>query len=256
MKMGFVGLESSGKSLSLALKALQLLKRNKKWRDKHGFTRKVYSNLKFSKEIEKEYKDFIAYWSDPKEVVYLIGVDIIWDEISAHFSALKQSPLPISINVWLRQGAKQGTDIYFTAQEFHDVHNDFRRRCQIIYEMRKIIGSDRGGKNLPPVKFIWGLCSIRLLIINPYNELNKQYLGLWFFIFPAFLLIRKKYCQIFDTHQIIKRGEEQPLEHTERICPDCGYVEVYHSGRKTKSYYLKDDEKNKKLSHKTKKQLS
>ncbi len=238
MKKGYVGLESSGKSLALAIDCVRLLKRNKHWYKKYGFIRSLYSNLKFSKKIEKEYSLFIKYWEDPKEVINLTGVDIIWDEVSAHFSALKQSPLPLSVNIWLRQGAKQGVDIYFTAQEFHDIHNDFRRRVQSVTEMRKIMGSDRGGKNLPPIKMIWGLCSKRHLVINPYNELQKEYSDL--FGIPSFLPIRKKFCEIFDTHQLIPKGKEPPLEHTVRVCPDCGYTEIYHSGRKTSGYYPKN----------------
>jgi len=233
MKTGFVGLESSGKTLMLAKKAIELAQRNRAWQKKYGFTRKIYSNLYFSKEFEKEFGDLIVYWKNTKDIVKMTGVDIIWDEISSYFSAEKRDSLPLSVNIWLRQGAKQGVCIYFTAQEFHDIHNQFRRRVKNCYEINKLFGSSRGGDNLPEVKDIYGLCSIRQLEINPYNELQKQYSN--FLGIPSFLWIGEKLCKTFDTHQKIEETLQVPLEHTEKICPDCKLVEIYHSGKKTKT---------------------
>jgi len=56
MKILYTGLESQGKSLLLADKAVEILKRNRFWHKKYGFVRKVVSNLKFSSHVEKDFK--------------------------------------------------------------------------------------------------------------------------------------------------------------------------------------------------------
>ena len=221
MKLVYTGIESSGKSLLLAKRVQDLIWRNRKWHKKYGFVRKLWSNLKFSDEFYELNKAYIEYWYDYKDLLTKTGMDVIWDEISSDFSALKKEPLPKKVNRWLRQGAKQGVHIYSTAQELHDLHLDFRRRTFEAYEVKKAFGSRRGGDNLPPVKRIWGVCVTRQLKIRPYNELKPEYLGL----LPGFFFISKKDCLLFDTHQIIAESIEPALEHYERFCldPSCRF---------------------------------
>ena len=54
MKLVYTGLESQGKSLLLAKKVIDLVNRNKRWFNKYGFVRPIYSNLKFSKEFKQK----------------------------------------------------------------------------------------------------------------------------------------------------------------------------------------------------------
>jgi len=224
-KIVYCGLESSGKTLKLAQIITNLAKRNEKWLVKYGFVRKIYTNLKLNPTFLEKYQDIIVEWQDVKDVINKTGCDIIWDEISSDFSALKKEPLPKTVNRWLRQGAKQGVHIYATAQEFHDIHLDFRRRVKRAYTLRKMLGSKRGGENLPKIKFIWGVCMLRELKLDPYSELVPEYIG----GLPSFLLISKKLCNVFDTHQLILASEELPLEHRERHCPVCGYTKIWHT---------------------------
>lgn len=224
MKIVYCGLESAGKTLFLSREVLRLLKRNQKWEKKYGFKRKIYSNVKFSETFLLKYKDYICYWTDYQSLLDLNGIDILWDEISSDFSALKKEPLPRKVNRWLRQGAKQGIHIYATAQEFHDIHLDFRRRVFSAYQVKKIIGSRRSGTNIPPIGFIWGLCVARELEITPYNELAITYRS----IIPSFLFISRFLCDIFDTNQVIVGADEMPFDHVEKLCKTCGYKKVFH----------------------------
>ena len=132
---------------------------------------------------------------------------------------MKKEPLTRALNRWLRQGAKQGVEIYATAQEFHDIHLDFRRRVHQAYQMNKVVGSPRGGDNMPPVKYIWGFCLKREIKIHPYNELQVEYEG----VIPSIFFIRKSKTQVFDTHQTIMSSAELPYEHIEYVCerPTC-----------------------------------
>lgn len=228
MKFVYTGLESQGKTLFLAQLVRYLVKRNKRWRKNYGFTRLIYSNIQFSAEFYEKNADFIQYWKDMKEVIGLTGCDILWDEISSDFSALKKEPLSRGVNRWLRQGAKQGVHIYATAQEFHDIHLDFRRRVIECLNVIKLIGSPRGGLNLPPVRLIWGICLGWKVEIHPYNELEPKRAS----IIPSILFFGKSLCHIFDTHQIVESSEELPFQHIERKCEKygqgCDYKKVIH----------------------------
>jgi len=231
MKVVYTGLESAGKSLLLAQKVGQLVKGNRRWEKKHGFARPIFSNLRINDAFYEANKDIIHYWDDMRDIIGLTGCDIIWDEISSDFSALKKEPLPKNVNRWLRQGAKQGVHIYATAQEFHDIHLDFRRRVAAAYHVRKLVGSQRGGENLPPVPRIWGLVQRRALVIHPYNELQPemQLEGL----FSAFGLtwISPGLARFFDTHQVIPESEYPPYDHALRVCSrkDCKYKRIFHA---------------------------
>jgi len=224
MKIIYTGLESSGKTLLMAKKAQELVARNKRWKKKFGFTRKILTNMIFSDQFKKANVGYLDFFTDVNQVVGTQGVDILWDEISSDFSALKREPLPRNVNRWLRQGAKQGVHIYATAQEFHDVHLDFRRRVIECYSVRKMFGSRRVGANLPPVPHIWGLCLVFSIKIHPYNELQPEKLS----IIPNLLVIEKSLTKIFDTGQLISASAELPLEHIVRVCPTCGYRRLIH----------------------------
>lgn len=228
MKKVYTGLESQGKTLFLADLVKFLVWRNKRWFKKYGFRRKIYSNIQFSDSFYEKNSDFIVYWKDMKEVIGLTGVDILWDEISSDFSALKKEPLSRYVNRWLRQGAKQGVHIYATAQEFHDIHLDYRRRVIECVNSVKIIGSPRGGLNLPPVRIIWGMCFGWRLKIHPYNELEPERAS----IFPTILFFGKGLCSIFNTHQILESSDELPYQHIERKCENygkgCDFKKITH----------------------------
>jgi len=221
MKYVITGLESQGKSLVLADIATTLMARNEKWEKKYGFHRPVVSNLRFAPHVEAAYGPYIEYWDQYRTLINRFGIDVIWDEISTDFSAMKREPLPPEVNGWLRQGDKQGVDIYATAQEFHDIHLDFRRRVFQADYVSKVCGSRRGGANTPEPKLIWGVCWKRELCIRPYNELEPQFSD----TIGSPFLITKRRCQLFNTHQKILRGEELPYRHVERACefPDCEF---------------------------------
>lgn len=226
MKYVITGLESQGKSLILADIATDLMHRNMRWQEKYGFHRPVLSNLRFAPHVEKVYGDFIEYWSQYRELLTRTGCDVIWDEISTDFSAIKKEPLPAEVNGWLRQGAKQGVHIYATAQEFHDIHLDFRRRVFQCDQVSKLMGSKRGGENTPAPKFVWGVCWKRELNIRPYNELEPQFAD----TIGDFFFITRERCEVFDTHQKILRSDDVPYRHIERECelPNCKFERIVH----------------------------
>lgn len=219
MKKIFSGKESSGKSLLLAKTAVQIVQRNAKWYKQTEYFRPIYSNLKFSDNfVEWAYSVNVPihYWKQLTDLTGLDNADIIMDEVGSYLDSRLWADLPLSVRRWLAQCAKVGIHIYGSAQDFAQVDKSFRRLTNELVEVNKLIGSPRPMKSAPPVKKIWGVCMMKKLDPNGYNEDKKKFESKN--PIPSFFLIEKKYCEIFDTTQKIEKASLPPFEHDERYC--------------------------------------
>jgi len=155
MKVIFSGLESSGKSLKLAMTAVGIAQKNAKWKEKSGIVRPIYSNLKFKDEFEKyvveELGIPIIYWQNIDELVLIENADVFIDEVGNYFDARMWADLSQDARRWLTQGAKTGVHLYGSAQDFAQVDKAFRRLVNHLFHIRKIIGSRRPSPTMPPV---------------------------------------------------------------------------------------------------------
>jgi len=254
MKVIFSGLESSGKSLRLAMQATELVERNSKWFDKQAAywkkygpekfqekyeiaaptPRDIYSNLKFTQEFEywarEEMNVNILYWENVEDLILIQDADVLIDEVGNYFDARGWESLSLDLRRWLTQGAKSGIEIYGTAQDFAQVDKAFRRLVNHLLHIKKIAGSRRPTPTMPPVKFIWGLCLVVPLDPQNYDEDENKFEGASLLDYRLFY-IRKQYCEIFDTTQKIKRSVPLPYKHSVRRCEDatCHYYKVIHA---------------------------
>lgn len=167
MKLVYTGLESSGKSLMLSRIAEKNRKRNRLW-----LRRRIKLKLepnprtmafnqpmsdKFKKLITDSgliYKEFRSF----HEIEDDTDTDFYIDELLKFFPSRGQEPLPYPVMEWLTQGAKSGNHIYATSQDFSQVHKQFRLLTNKVYVVRKLIGSPRPIKSMPPIGQPWGLC--------------------------------------------------------------------------------------------------
>jgi len=228
-KVIYSGLESSGKSLKLAMVSLGLLERNRRWFLRSGLIRTIASNLEFSKEFEDKANQYgipIVYWKDIDDLVTFENCDVIIDEVGNYFDARMWQDLSLDLRRWLTQGAKCGVEIYGSAQDFAQVDKSFRRLVNELYHIKKVIGSPRPSATKPPIKSIWGLCLMRQLDPVGYEEDNFKAVS----ILPSVFLIRKKYCEIFNTNQKIVRSNPPPLRHIMRKCGQegCDFCKIQH----------------------------
>lgn len=231
MKVIYTGLESSGKSLRLAKVVEDLCIRNYKWKKQSGVVRPIASNMVFSEdfynEVTRKLGLPIIYWDSIGDLINLKDADVIMDEIGNYFDSRLWADLGLDERRWLTQGAKMGIEIYGSAQDFAQVDKSFRRLVNELYEVKKLFGSPRPSATKPPVKTIWGVCIIQKLDPNGYNEDKKDFSR---YGFPSFFTIRRKYCEIFDTNQEIKRSAFRPLRHEIRKCidPTCTFHKTVH----------------------------
>jgi len=228
MKIIYTGIESSGKSLRLAMQARQIAHRNKKWLDRTNVPRPICSNLKFSKEFEEYVTTTLSipihYWADLEELVGFTEADVFIDELVNYFDSRNWADLPRSVRSWLSQGAKTGVHIYGASQDFSQVDKSFRLLVNELYHVTKIIGSPRPMKTRPPVKRIWGLCMMQQMDPKSFKgdiTTMKSAMAI-----PSFFLIQREDCVIFDTSARIQQSALPPLKKEVRVCPEDGYKRI------------------------------
>jgi len=218
----FAGLEDSGKSLMLAQYAGMIAERNSDWAKITKNPRPIVSNLEFQepfhKYVTEELGIPITYWRDLDELPQLQNCDLIIDEVGAYFDSRTFKDLPLDLRLWLAQASKLGVDIYGSAQDFAQVDISFRRLTTTLYHITKLIGSPRPAATRPPVRRIWGVCSIRELDPIGYDEQKKKFAtDSWL---PSFFFITREHCDIFDTTKRIAKTKPPPYKHIERACSD------------------------------------
>jgi len=218
MKVIYSGLEGSGKSLQLAKKTKELVKRNAAWGKEIGKPRPIASNMLFTDtffEYARSQGVPIVYWKNLDDLIRLEQCDVIIDEVGNYFDSRMWQDLSLDVRKWLTQGSKCGIEIYGSAQDFAQVDKSFRRLVNALYDIRKAFGSRRPSATKPPVKRIWGVCLARELDPQGYDEDKKGFNGSFI---PIPFLIRKSDCEIFDTTQKIGRSEYPAMRHEARYC--------------------------------------
>jgi hypothetical protein len=204
------GKPGQGKSLYHARLARKLLKRNKKWFDKSGIVRKIYSNIKFTEAFEKEAlyngHNFLEYWNTTHEICNLRDVDLLWDEIATELDSRNYANLTEDLKRFLSQYRKRGVDIYANTQDFSMIDARARLMITSVATLHKIIGSRDPSPTRPPVKRIWGLVMVRYfenIISDDPHE--KKYT-----LVPSFFFIDKEDVEIYDTTQDIPASPPIP----------------------------------------------
>lgn len=223
----YTGLPGAGKSTYMAYIVTELAHRNAKYFKKTGKLRRIYSNIYISDWFSKEYPDMIKTWADPRELVDLRDVDIVWDEIATHLDSTQWANMSLSLKRWLQQHRKYGIEIYGTTQDFNMVDISMRRLCSDLFWVSKPVGTPDPTPTRPPINRPWGLIIRRRLDPQTYSEDRKEVSSIFSL---SWLIFTKKLISIFDTRQEIKEGEYPPLNHVERRClyPGCNKLHVVH----------------------------
>lgn len=220
----FSGKPGSGKTLKLASVVMNLLHRNEAWFQKSGVIRKVWSNLTFAPEVQKEYAQFLKYWVDPLTLITAEDCDIVWDEIATHLDSAHWQSVPLDLKRFLQQHRKRGIDIYGTTQSFAMVDVSMRRLVDSLWICRKLIGSRNPSPTKPKIQSIWGVIWLNEIVPETFeDEKPKKASSSWLFITRGLV-------EVYDTRQQIEMGIYPPLKHIVRECiePDCDFRKITH----------------------------
>lgn len=223
----FSGLPGSGKSLKLADTTVEILYRNRKWYEKTGVLRKVWTNLKLSSKVEDEFSEYIVYWTDLRQLTPLRDVDVLIDEVATYFDARLWETLSLEMRRWLAQHRKFGIEIYGTAQDFAQVDKAFRRLTSDLLYLTKLLGSHDISPTRPNPRFIWGMSLVQSLDPTIYDEQKSKFNrdGI-----PRIMFITRSRTSIFDTRAEVRLSSALPMKHISRVCEldSCGATKIQH----------------------------
>jgi len=223
----FTGLPGSGKSAKLARTAIDILYRNRKWYEKTGVKRVLWTNLKLAPEVEQEFGWQIKYWTDLRQLTPLRDADVLIDEVATYFDARLWETLSLEMRRWLAQHRKFGIEIYGTSQDFAQVDKAFRRLTSNLLYLRKLIGTRDVSPTRPAPKWIFVISLVMELDPTTYDEQKSKFAseGL-----PSFLVITKDDVKIFDTRAEVALSNALPLKHIDRVCelPNCSFHKTQH----------------------------
>lgn len=244
----FTGLPGSGKSYKLGQTCVDVLYRNRKYHEAQmkkyeahpeAYVRAgeflpdvpqkriLWTNLKLAQDIEDEFKGYIQYWTELRQLTPLRDCDVIIDEVATYFDARLWETLSLEMRRWLAQHRKFGIEIYGTSQDFAQVDKAFRRLTSDLLYLTKVMGSRDISATRPPPRFIWGLSMVRELDPTIYDEQKSKFAtqGL-----PKFMWISRAGTQVFDTRAEVKLSSALPLKHIEKECErtDCSFHKVVH----------------------------
>jgi len=224
----FTGLPGSGKSAKLSRTAIDIFYRNRAWYKKTGIKRLVYTNLKFSKAVEKEFSEFIVYWTDLRQLTVLRDVDVLIDEVATYFDARLWETLSLEMRRWLQQHRKFGIEIYGTAQDFAQVDKAFRRLTSNLLYLRKLAGTRDISPTVPPPKYVFVFSLVSELDPTQYDEQKSKFVSVG--LIPKIMVITKSDVNIFDTRAEVHLSKALPLKHIPRVCedPTCSFKKIQH----------------------------
>jgi len=222
----FSGLPGSGKSYKLGKTVVGLLYANRKRYEK-AYTawakraepdepapvkRPLWTNLKLAPQVEEEFKGYIEYWTDLRQLTPLRDCDVIIDEVATYFDARLWETLSLEMRRWLAQHRKFGIEIYGTTQDFAQVDKAFRRLTSDLVYLSKLMGSRDISATRSPPKFVWGICLVRYLDPTVYDELKSKFGATGI---PKFMFITRAGVNLFDTRAEVQLSSALPLRHIE-----------------------------------------
>jgi len=218
----YTGLPGSGKTTKLAQIAYTKLNGFQNQKEKGKKKPRLFSNIKFSEEVETEHKDYIHYFNDIYDLPNWDNSEIFIDEASVYFDSRLWEKLPLEIRRFLFTHRHLNTNLYLIAQDFPTIDNSFRRLTEKMYHVRKLLSSREPSDTRPDSKHPFNLCTI--------GEVKKELWGVekehYEFENSHLELFRKKHFSIFDTKQSLPTQPLPPLRKEVRICPDDNYQRV------------------------------
>jgi len=227
-KVVWTGIESSGKSLQLSIKAEEVRARNKRWFRITGVQRTMAFNSPMSQDfidlIEESGIKYVQF-RDLDDILYLEDADIFIDELIKFFPANGSNSLSTEQIHFITQGSKSGINVYACSQDFSQVHKQFRLLVNEVYVVTKLFGSPRPMKSAPPVNKIWGLCICRSVEPSSFKgdsaTMETSYIPMPFWIW-------RDDCDRFDTSYKIPLTKlpMRKLRKQEEYCDEDGFTRV------------------------------
>jgi len=215
-----MGLESAGKSLKLAMVAVEVAYRNARWKKISGKVRPIYSNMRFAdnfyQHVTVELGIPIFYWVNLDDLIKVDNADIFIDEIGAIFPNDGWKDTPLESRRFFAQHRKRGIEIYANTQDFAMIDINARRMMSHVYHATKIFGSRDISATKPPPKFVFGLIAVTEIenFRTALTASERKFIA----GFPNFFWLDRDLVDIYDTTEDIKGAGYAPMRHIVRYC--------------------------------------
>jgi len=227
-KTVWIGFESSGKSLMMQRKMVEVIDRNSRYVKKYKTQPRIVAT---NSVITKSLKDYasekgveLIYIHDMDDMVKLRGADLFIDELSIYFDARKFAELPLYVRRWSSQASKLGVHIYGTTQNWQQVDISFRRLTDRVIWCSKVMGSRRPHPTFPSSKRAWALFCITAytnVLDKSTGETQLKPDGI--IMRYSFKWLSKSDKKYFDTGAEIEESPPPPLRKVVRVCPEDGH---------------------------------
>lgn len=230
-KTVWIGFESSGKSLMMFRRMVQIIDRNSRYINKYNTKpRAVATNSAITTSLAMYAKSKgveLIYVQDIDDIVKLRGCDLFLDELSIYFDARKFADLPLYVRRWSSQASKLGVHIYGTTQNWQQVDIAFRRLTDNVTWCSKFAGSKRPHPTFPSSKKPWAwfcLTEYTNYIDKSTGETVLKPKGILFKY--TYTKLNKNDVRFFETGAEIEEGSPPPLRKVVRTCPEDGFQQV------------------------------
>lgn len=157
--------------------------------------------------------------------------DIFWDEIGRDFPAGSWNDTPKWVKAIFSHCRKRGNRVFANTQVFDDTDIAFRRQCDFILPLRKVVGSRDISATRPPVRWVWGLCIKNMwrredfLAVAPQEYIDKddeerreEVRRSRVNFFPSILWIRRRYVNIYNTRAELPPYMADKLDEQVLVC--------------------------------------
>jgi len=216
----------SGKSYMLARDLVRVLQRNLSWFNSGLPMRKVAIDFPVSKSLQEAFKDMLIGWDELEVLPGFKDCDVFMDDMTTKLDNMTWEHTPYTIRKWFRVHERLGCDIYANAQNFSEVNITVRRLANVVYLVQKRFGSKRPTATKPVVKKVWGLLLVtevpRAVFSKERYDRKEEELGR-----TRPYLLRKRFCDVYDTAVVVPEVDWPPLECIIRTAP-CGVTKHLH----------------------------
>jgi len=225
---------------------------------------KIVLTTDFSNPVLNNPDGFLYYWDSASQLRYcprrncwrgnhrhgLHGAVVPMDDIATILPADEWATTPMWFRKLFTQGRHVGVHFFMNCQDPFSYSIHARRCTDMVWKFTKIFASRDTDETRPEIKHIFGLYVTRRIKaewlwkfgdmtpeqIGEFKDAQKaqaivsgknHYRGIWK---SKFHLIRRKYCEIYDTTQNVNEYRALGYEHTEYKCldPKCEFKHVKH----------------------------
>jgi len=182
----------------------------------------------------------IFYWRHIRDWNHMREGVIIADEGTRYFNPRKWSMLSEDTEIKLQQHGKEDLDIWVTTQHFTRLDVTMRVLVERFFIVSKIFGPTGNA----PARFtpfgILGVCRITehyLEDMERFERANQEEKDS-FIVGKEYLLLRRKYANLYNTRQAVGRSDPMPMKHEEQWCENdycpvhgrkAGKPKIYHA---------------------------